>query len=78
MDIFSDVNIAEGQPTWQWDEGWGGVPSRAVDGDDNPQWGGASCSHTMSHVNAWWAVDLGGFYEVTSIQVTNRADCCCE
>ena len=56
--------------------GWGGVPSRAVDGNKNSQWNGKSCTHTNRQRNAWWRVDLGGNYLVTKVQVTNRGDCC--
>ena len=33
-------NVAVGRPTAQSSTGWGGVASRAVDGDTNSIWGG--------------------------------------
>ena len=50
---------------------------KAVDGDldVNLSWG--SCSHTdfVAGVRAWWQVDLGSSYKVTSVTITNRGDC---
>jgi hypothetical protein len=58
--------------------GWGGVPARGVDGNANSQWGGATCTHTQSTAQAWWAVDLQKTSTVTRVEVVNRADCCCK
>ena len=68
--------VSQGKSAFQSSTGWGGVPSRAVDGNKNSQWGGKSCTHTNKQHNAWWRVDLGGNYLVTKVQVTNRGDCC--
>ena len=72
------TNIALNKPTMQQSFGWGGVPNRAVDGNKQSQWSGASCTHTQSVQQAWWAVDLGAVSEVYSVSITNRADCCCK
>ena len=71
-------NIARGKPAFQKDMGWGGLPARGVDGNRNGQWGGASCTHTNIHSQAWWAVDLGKEMSVTRVSISNRADCCCK
>ncbi|CAC5416404.1 unnamed protein product [Mytilus coruscus] len=35
------------------------------------------CSHTMcNEVNYWWAVDIGRVYNVNSVTIYNRQDCC--
>lgn len=47
--------------------------SRATDGviDKN-------ITHTHLEAGAWWQVDLGGLYDITSIKVSNRTSCCSE
>ncbi|XP_072023619.1 uncharacterized protein [Amphiura filiformis] len=54
--------------------------ARAIDGDDNPNWGGGTCSHTEPDQNGeqWWAVDLGENTNkcITRVIIRNRADCC--
>ena len=43
-----------GKPTWQSSMGWGGVPSRATDGDINGIWSMKSCIHSANkHFNMW-------------------------
>jgi hypothetical protein len=69
-------NLSKGKQTWQSSIGWNGQPARAVDGNANPQWGAASCTHTNIENLAWWAVDLGAVCDVKSVSITNRADCC--
>lgn len=48
--------------------------------DGNPaahfwQW---SCSHTSPDVESypWWKVDLGGIFQIETVAITNRKDCC--
>ena len=65
-------NLAVRQPCWQSSEGWSGVCTRGIDGNDNSEWNGASCTHTQSEYHAWWAVDLGQSYEISSVTITNR------
>ena len=72
------ANLARGKPAFQKDMGWGGLPARGVDGNRNGQWGGASCTHTNIHSQAWWAVDLGKEMSITRVSISNRADCCCK
>ena len=73
---LDDVNIALGQPTWQMDESHGGKSSRAVDGNENPDWRGGSCTHTRKNNQEWWVVDLGLVAEFKEVRVINRRDCC--
>ena len=72
------ANLARGKPAFQKDMGWGGLPARGVDGNRNGQWGGASCTHTNIHSQAWWAVDLGKESQISRVSISNRADCCCK
>jgi len=53
-----------------------GPASLAVDGNTNTNWGGSSCTHTNTEQSPWWAVDLQSSYNVESVKVWNRGDCC--
>ena len=64
--------MALGGTTWQINVHGGGVSSRAVDGNFNPDWGGASCMHTGNVFHAWWAVDLEDTYEISKVIVSTR------
>ena len=64
--------------TFQMDMGWNGASSRAVDGNGDGSYWSHSCTHTLNHPEAWWAVDLGEETEITSVSISNRADCCCK
>ncbi|GMH43154.1 hypothetical protein BSKO_11076 [Bryopsis sp. KO-2023] len=68
--------LSSGKRTRQSSTIYGGVSSRAVDGDVNPNYSGNSCTHTKRCKGPWWAVDLGRSYLVTRVVITNRADCC--
>ena len=54
--------------------GSGGVPERGIDGNKNPDWGGAGQTHTdgFGTTNPWWEVDLGKEFTVDTVQVWNR------
>jgi len=55
----------------------GGAASRAIDGNANTMWNGASCTHTdAGNTNGWWQVDLGSARSISGIKITNRGDCC--
>ncbi|XP_071097468.1 uncharacterized protein [Haliotis cracherodii] len=56
--------------------GWGGVPSRAVDGNKSPRWGNRGCSHTNTEMNPWLLLKLQGISNITGVELTNRGDCC--
>ena len=36
----------------------------------------ASCSHSWNEDEPWWVVDMQAVYNVTSVKVRNRLDCC--
>jgi len=70
------VNVALGGVATQPSTVHGGVASRANDGNTDGNYGAGSVTHTGSHTNAWWEVDLGAVMEIDSIAVWNRGDCC--
>ena len=55
-----------------------GTPSAgvAVDGNTDGVFGHGSVTATNLDTNAWWQVDLGGSFNVSSVVVWNRTDCC--
>ena len=56
-----------------------GEASRAVDGNRNQMLSAGSCSHTLtSAADSWWMVDLLGVYNISSMTIYNRIDCCCK
>ena len=67
-------NLALGKSTWQIDVYGNAVPSRAVDGNKAAGWDSNSCTHTESHQNAWWAVDLYETHTINTVVVTNRLE----
>lgn len=72
-------NVALGKPATQQSAGWGGVPSRAVDGNTDGNYGAESFTHTADPSGqAWWQVDLGSSYAIDQIAIWNRTDCCAD
>ncbi|MFI1769669.1 discoidin domain-containing protein [Streptomyces sp. NPDC020800] len=72
----SATNLAFNQTATQSSTGWGGAPSRAVDGNTDGDFNHNSTSHTNADTNAWWKVDLGAVKPLTSVNIWNRTDCC--
>ena len=60
VQIFSKgVNVALKGKAMQSADAYGGVASRAIDGDTNTSWGGNSITHTPENQpDPWWEVDL--------------------
>uniref|UniRef100_A0AAR2JX97 Fucolectin tachylectin-4 pentraxin-1 domain-containing protein n=1 Tax=Pygocentrus nattereri TaxID=42514 RepID=A0AAR2JX97_PYGNA len=50
----------------------------AIDGNADSHYDHGSCTATELQKNPWWRVDLLDEYTVTSVTITNRADCCPE
>lgn len=69
-------NISIGKSTEQSSMGWSGDSSRAVDANTNGQYSHNSVTHTLSEAEAWWQVDLGELYDIETINIWNRTDCC--
>ena len=67
------TNVALNKPTRQSSTGFNGPASRAVDGNTR----GNSFTHTQRE-QGWWRVDLQNEYDINSINVFNRTNCCSE
>ena len=68
--------LSQGRPTKQDSVGFGGAPSRAVDGNANGVWASGTSTHTKHPKNSWWQVDLQGTYPIHVVIIHNRIDCC--
>ena len=90
VEVFGGPNSVSGlnilsyyKPTSQSSTGWGGVSSRAVDGDVDGRYDRGSVAHSApgsekgGRVN-WWKVDLQGVYPVYLVIIHNRIDGCCK
>jgi hypothetical protein len=71
-------NLARKKQARQSSTGYGGDAGRAVDGNTNGEYGANSVSHSNSQPQDWWEVDLGATYNIGSIKIWNRTDCCAE
>jgi hypothetical protein len=75
------INIApSGFATQSSTANWGsGTPaSLAIDGDLNGDRDGGSVAMTYRVADPWWEIDLGAVYELDSVTLWNRTDCCSE
>ena len=71
------TNVALGGTAEQSSTDFGGVASRAIDGDTNGVWSGGSITHTIvNSSDPYWQVDLGEVYDIEDITLWNRTDCC--
>ncbi len=71
------TNLARSGTATQSSTGFGGVASRAIDGNNNPSYGGGSITHTATGDGSpWWEVDLRGTFRLDRIVLWNRLDCC--
>lgn len=70
-------NVAEGRAAFQ-SSNWAAsaTADRAVDGSTNGSYAAGSVAHTGFDLNAWWYVDLGDTYDISTITLFNRTDCC--
>ncbi|XP_064200378.1 uncharacterized protein LOC135259686 [Anguilla rostrata] len=64
-----------GKATQSSTQHYGGA-DRAIDRNRSPLYDAQTCTHTTVEKNPWWRVDLLRKHRVTSVTVTNRADCC--
>ena len=76
VQIFSKgVNVALKGKAMQSADAYGGVASRAIDGDTNTSWGGNSITHTPENQpNPWWEVDLHAEVPIDQLVVWNRVE----
>jgi len=70
--------LSQGRPATQSSDPFGGVASRAVDGNTDGDWNHGSVTHTDFQAGAWWQVDLQAAHNINSVVVWNRTDCCGE
>jgi hypothetical protein len=73
------VNVALNKTATQSSTPFGQAGSArvAIDGNTNGQWTGGSVTHTDNQL-PWWEVDLGAVYDISTIRIWNRTDCCRE
>ncbi|MFO7745029.1 MAG: discoidin domain-containing protein, partial [Psychroflexus sp.] len=69
-------NIALFKPAKQINTFEAGHANRAVDGNTDGHWHRGSVSHTNGSQNPWWEVNLLEEFDISSITVYNRTDCC--
>ena len=69
-------NIALSGSATQSSTAFGGVASRAIDGNTDGKYFNSSVTVTGRDYQAWWQVDLLDTYEINSIDLWNRTDCC--
>lgn len=50
--------------------------SDAIDGKLASTWASGSCTATNHQSNPWWRLDLRSSYDVYTIEITLRTDCC--
>ncbi|XP_026149692.1 uncharacterized protein LOC113122505 isoform X4 [Mastacembelus armatus] len=75
---LSETNIARGGKVTQSSLFGPGVPERAIDGNRASNWVENSCTHTVNDQNPWWRLDLQKTYNIDTVTITNRKDCCPE
>ncbi len=67
-------NVARNGTASQSSIDYGGLASRAIDGDINGVWGGGSVTHTSAEDQPWWRVDLGKSYAIDEVKIWGRTD----
>jgi len=74
----SSTNLALNRPATQSSTAFGGVASRAVDGNTDGDFGNGSVTHTNTDApyENWWQVDLQQVAPIGEVVVHNRTDCC--
>lgn len=69
-------NLALTATATQSSTSFGGVASRANDGNTNGVHNNGSVSHSGYQAQPWWQVDLGKQSVLENIRLHNRTDCC--
>lgn len=71
------ANLAPLGTASQSSTGYGGIPSRAIDGWINGKWQNSTTTHTdPNDTNSWWEVSLGATWDLAEVLLYNRGDCC--
>lgn len=77
LTVSASGNVALNGTATQSSTAYGGLASRAIDGDTDGAWSAGSVTHTENEDNAWWQVDLGADHNIDEIVIYNRTDSCC-
>ncbi|XP_039662591.1 uncharacterized protein LOC120562764 isoform X2 [Perca fluviatilis] len=73
-----DPNIARRGNVIQSSLHGNAFPERAIDGNRASDWAQGSCTHTNNDLKPWWRLDLLKTYQINTVTITNRGDCCHE
>jgi hypothetical protein len=76
--LAGNPDLALGKPVTASSTDFGGLPTRAVDGDTNGNFTNNSVSHSDQTLQPWLQIDLGAVSTLSSVNVWNRTDCCPE
>ena len=76
-DTSSNDNLALNGTASQSTTGYNGKANRAIDGDTNGLWAGASVTHTSPISDSWWQVELTSQTNINNIIIYNRTNSCC-
>ena len=71
------TNIALDGIATQSSTAFGAPATRAIDGNTNGSFGGASVTHTENMSQPWWQVEFDGDQNIGDIVIWNRTDRCC-
>ncbi len=76
VEIYSaGVNVARKGKAAQSDTNWGGVASRATDGNRSGEWAANGQTHTNEdRPEPFWEIDLGEELAIDRIEIWNRTD----
>ena len=72
--ITDPINVALGKAASQSSTYGYADASLAVDGNIDSNYYNGSVSHTQTNTNAWWEVDLGASYDISTLRLWNRKD----
>ncbi|MBL8861577.1 MAG: discoidin domain-containing protein [Planctomycetes bacterium] len=73
--LSGDRNVAPRGTASQASTNWGGVASRAIDGNASGRWADGGQSHTIEdRADPWWELDLGAELALDRVIVSNRTD----
>ncbi|WP_406683279.1 carbohydrate-binding protein [Seonamhaeicola sp. MEBiC1930] len=75
-----NLAFAHGTATQSTNRPSDGFAPNAIDGNTSGVWNQGSVTHTSANASLdpepWWQVDLGANYNIETIKVFNRTDCC--
>ncbi len=74
---IDSVNLSSDKKVKQSSILYNGIAERAIDGNTDGKWTNGSVIHTDYDANAWWEMDLGKIHTISSIEIWDRTDNCC-